>query len=295
MYDTKSYRMFRIFNSIILLVLTISFILPMFLVFSSSIISAQERVERGSFVFFPRSVDLTAYKIILGTNSNIYTAYGNTLFLVTVGTFLSLLTTSMLAYGISKKFLPGRTIFITIIFITMLFSGGLVPTYLLVKALHLTDSLWALILPGVVSAWNTMVMRNFFYSIPDSLEESALLDGATPIIVFIKIILPLSKAVLAAIGMFYAVGYWYSWFPGVIYINDVKKLPLQNLMRNVIALYSSTELDKQYLIDELTFKKPPMESLQMATIVIGTVPVLLVYPFAQKYFVKGIMIGSIKG
>jgi putative aldouronate transport system permease protein len=203
--------------------------------------------------------------------------------------------TAMLAFALSKRSLPGRKAMITMIFITMLFSGGLVPRYLLVNELGLIDSLWALILPNLVSAWNTFILRNFFYAIPESLEESALLDGATPITVFTRIILPLSKPALATIGMFYAVAHWNGWFPGVIYLNSLEKLPVQNIMRNMIQLYSPADINSVVMNDEQFLSNPPIDSLQMATIVVGTVPILAIYPFVQKYFVKGVMVGSIKG
>jgi len=292
---SRSYKVFNACNIIFLLLLSLSFLLPMITVVSGSIVGQQERLERGAVILIPHTIDLSGYRILLSKGSAIYPAYRNTLFLITVGTFLNLMVTSMMAYTLSKKFLPGRTAMITTVFITMLFGGGLVPTYLLVNALGLIDSLWALILPSLVSAWNMLIMRNFFYSIPESLEESALLDGATPFSVFLKIILPLSKPVLATIGMFYAVGHWNAWFPGVIYINSTDKLPVQNIMRNMIALYSAADINPEAMNDERYLYNPPIESLQMATIVVGTLPILVIYPFVQKYFVKGIMIGSIKG
>ena len=292
---SASRKAFLIFNTLFLIVLSLSFILPMISVAASSVVGEAERMERGSVIIIPHSIDLTGYRILLSEGSAIYRAYGNTLFLVLVGTFLNLMVTSMLAYALSKRSLPGRKTMITMIFITMLFNGGLVPRYLLVNELGLIDSLWALILPNLVSAWNTFILRNFFYAIPESLEESALLDGATPIVVFTRIILPLSKPALATIGMFYAVAHWNGWFPGVIYLNSIEKLPVQNIMRNMIQLYSAADINAAVMNDEQFLSNPPIDSLQMATIVVGTVPILAVYPFVQKYFVKGVMVGSIKG
>ncbi len=293
--ESIGYRVFTLLNTLFMILFSLSFILPLFMVLSSSFLGSAERNLRGSYVLVPRMPELTAYKILLSEGSNVLLAYRNTLTVLVVGTALSLIVTSMLAYGLTKKTMPGRNLFTTLIFITMIFSGGMIPTYLLVDSLGLMDTLWALILPGLVSAWNVFLMRNFFSSIPESLEESAVLDGATPFTVFLKIVLPLSKAVLAVIGMFYAVGYWNSWFPGVMYINDPKLLPMQNVMRNVISLYSASDINAQMMNDLQFLDKPPMESLQMATIVVGTLPILLVYPFIQKYFVKGVMVGSIKG
>lgn len=225
-HTSLSYRIFTVFNYAFLTLISLSFLFPMIIVISSSFVSTAERNARGSYVMFPYQPDLTAYEMLLTGNSSVFRAYANTLFIVIVGTFLSLLVTAMLGYGLTKKTMPGRNLFVTLIFITMIFGGGMIPSYLLVDALHLMDTLWAFILPSLVSAWNTFLMRNFFAAIPKSLEESAVLDGATPVTVFICVILPLSKAVLAVIGMYYAVGYWNSWFPGVMYINNPDLLPM---------------------------------------------------------------------
>lgn len=294
-HTSLSYRIFTVFNYAFLTLISLSFLFPMIIVISSSFVSTAERNARGSYVMFPYQPDLTAYEMLLTGNSSVFRAYANTLFIVIVGTFLSLLVTAMLGYGLTKKTMPGRNLFVTLIFITMIFGGGMIPSYLLVDALHLMDTLWAFILPSLVSAWNTFLMRNFFAAIPKSLEESAVLDGATPVTVFICVILPLSKAVLAVIGMYYAVGYWNSWFPGVMYINNPDLLPMQNIMRNVLAINSAADMNMQMMEDLASLKQPPMESLRMATIVVGTLPILVVYPFIQKYFVKGVMIGSVKG
>ena len=220
-----------------------------------------------------------------------------TLLRVAIGVPTNILLVVLTAYALSKPSSRFRTrnIFSGIFIFTMFFGGGMIPTYLLVDALHLIDTRWSFILPGLVSAWNTFLMRNYFAAIPQSLEESAVLDGATPITVFIRIILPLSKAVIAVIGMYYAVGYWNSWFPGVMYINNPDLLPMQNVMRNILAVNSAADVNMQIMEDLEALKRPPMEGLRMAAIVVGTLPILVVYPFIQKYFVKGVMIGSIKG
>lgn len=290
-----SRKMFVAGNTLFLVILSLSFVIPMLSVVTASIVGQAERMERGSFILFPRSVDLTGYRILLGRGSIMYGAYGNTLFVVIVGTFLSLMVSAMLAYAISKKDLPGRKGILIYCFVTMIFSGGLIPTYLLVNFLGLVDNIWVLIIPYLMSVWNMFILRNFFYSIPFSLEESALLDGAGPFTVFLRIVLPLSKAALATIGMFYAVGYWNSWFPGAIYLNTISKLPVQNVMRNIIQSFAIADINNEAINDERFLYSPPIESLQMASVVVGTLPIMLVYPFIQKYFVKGVMIGSIKG
>ena len=180
------------------------------------------------------------------------------------------------------------------VFFTMLFGGGLIPTYMVVKMFGLIDSLWSMVIPGMVSAWNMFIMRNFFYSIPESLEEAALIDGANQAQIMIRVTLPLSKAVLATIGLFYAVGHWNSWFDAMLYINTSTKLPMQNILRNIINSVSDLEAlgSEQF---ELMDVKPASTSLRCAVIVITATPIIVVYPFVQKYFVKGVMIGSVKG
>ncbi len=287
-------KSFQIFNYVFLTLLTLIFLIPFIIVFSTSFVTEQEVARRGAFILFPQQFSLGAYKVLLSQGSSLVSSYKITLFRVIVGTFVNLLFTTTLAYGLSKKTLPGRNFFITLIFITMLFSGGLIPSFMLIKALGLYNNIWVMIIPGAVSAWNMILMRNFFSQIPESLEESAMLDGATPLEILVKIILPLSMPIIATIGLFYAVGHWNAWFDASIYINDTKKLPVQVFMRNVILSMSSKELDGAVL-NEVAGVKPTAETLKSAVIIITTLPILCVYPFIQKYFVKGIMVGSIKG
>lgn len=289
---TRGERIFYILNNIFMFLLLLVFLLPLWSVFATSFVSEAESARRGSFILFPEVFDLTAYKILLSGGSAVYRAYGNTLFIVIVGTIVNLFLTSTLAYGLSKKTLPGRGAITFLIFFTMLFSGGLIPSFLLNRSLGLVDSLWAMILPGGVSAWNMFIMRNFFMGIPESLEEAALIDGAGPVRILIKIILPLSLPVMATIGLFYAVGHWNAWFGAAIYINDVRKLPVQNILRNMVqSISSDVNNEMMNAVDD----KPPTETMKSAMIVVSTLPIIFVYPFIQKYFVKGVMVGSIKG
>jgi len=174
----------------------------------------------------------------------------------------------------------------------MLVSGGLIPSFLLVKYIGLYNNVWALIVPGLISVWNMILLRNFFMQIPESLEESAILDGATPIQILIKIIIPLSVPAIATIGLFYAVAHWNDWYDAFIYITDSQKLPVQNIMRNIVIGASIADLGNEGMSDSV---KPPTETIKSAVIIISTLPILCVYPFIQKYFVKGIMVGSVKG
>ncbi|WJH36709.1 carbohydrate ABC transporter permease [Paenibacillus sp. CC-CFT747] len=222
-----------------------------------------------------------------------YRAYGITVARVVMGTALNLLFTSMLAYGLSRKGMPGREWMITLIFLTMLFGGGLIPTYLLLKYLHLTDTFWVMIVPGLISAWNLLIMRNFFSQIPESLIESATIDGATPFTILARIVFPLSLPTFATIGLFYAVGHWNAWFDATIYINNPELLPVQVLLRRVVLTMSSQDLNAD-IMGALT-NKPTPQSLRGAMIVLTTVPILFVYPFLQKHFIKGALTGSLKG
>lgn len=288
---TAGERWFNYANVILLGLLSASFLLPFLIVVSTSLISEEESIRRGAFILFPERIDFGAYGMLLNKGSIIFNAYQVTLFRVIVGTALNLLFTSALAYGLARKSLPGRNAIVTYIFITMVFGGGLIPTYMLIDKLGLKDTLWVLILPGLISAWNLFILRNFFLSIPDELEESAILDGATAPHILWKIIIPLSLPAMTTIGLFYAVGHWNTWFDASIYINRRELLPIQVILRNV--LLTGTMQDQS--ADLLGETMPPAETLRSAVIVVSTLPILLVYPFIQKYFVKGALIGSIKG
>jgi putative aldouronate transport system permease protein len=202
----------------ILAMATVVFLLPFVSVVATSLVSQEEWMRRGAFILLPEKIDWTAYHMVLFKSSLIWGAYKVTLFRVLVGTALNLAVTSMLAYSLARRVLPGKNGIVTFIFITMIFHGGLIPTYLLIKYLGLQNSLWALILPSLVSAWNTFIMRNFFLSIPAELEESAMIDGASNLRIFAQIIIPLSLPSFATIGLFYAVHHWNDWFQASIYL-----------------------------------------------------------------------------
>ncbi|MFY9278930.1 MAG: carbohydrate ABC transporter permease [Caldicoprobacterales bacterium] len=285
-------KVFNVINYTLLAFLTITFIVPFLNVIATSFISEKELIERG-FVLIPRDFDLTSYKLFLRKGSVLVDAYKVTVLRVVLGSVINLFVTAMFAYPMAKKDLPGRNFFITMVFITMLIGGGLIPTYMVVKSLNLINSFWALIIPSMMSVWNMLILRNFFYTIPPSLEESAFIDGATPFIVLTRIILPLSLPSLATIGLFYAVGHWNAWFDAVIYINEPEKYPVQVILRNFVLNMTAYELE----LEESTGlgAKPPSVTIRSTVIVISTLPILFIYPFVQKYFVKGIMVGSVKG
>lgn len=285
---------FNVFNYTFLIVLSLLFLIPFVVVLSTSLVSEQELLQRGSYILFPEKVDFTAYRVLLAKGSILFNAYKITILRVVIGTFLNLVFTSMLAYGLSRKNLLGRNVLITIIFITMLFNGGLIPTYLWMKFLYLTNTFWVMILPGLISAWYFLVMKNFFSQLPEALEESALMDGATPSRILVSIIFPLSLPTFAAIGLFYAVSHWNAWFDATIYINNQDLMPIQVLLRRIVLTLTSQDLDAE-VIANLDGGKPTSQSLRGAMIIVSTLPIICVYPFLQKHFVKGALIGSVKG
>lgn len=290
---SASRRLFVIFNYIFLTLLSLVFVLPMLSLVSTSLVSQAEIQERGNLFLFPRKIDYSAYKILLNKDSIVWNAYGITLFRVAVGTLIQMTVTCMLAYALSKKDLPFRGIITGFVLVPMFISGGLVPTYLLIKQLGLIDSLWVLVIPNAMSIYNMLLLRNFFMSIPITLEESAVLDGATPLRTLWSIILPLSLPSIMTIGMFYAVGHWNEWFDAAIYINSSSKLPMQSVMRNIVQQYTVSDLEA--MSDEAMLNRIPQQTVQNATVVVATLPILVAYPFVQKYFIKGVMVGSLKG
>ena len=288
---TAGERSFDVFNIILLTVISLMFLVPFMAILSTSFISAEESMRRGAFVLIPETIDFGAYDLLLNRGLIIYNAYKVTLFRVIVGTFLNLLLTATLAYGLSRRTLPGRNGLVLIIFLTMIFHGGLIPNYMLIDSIGLKDKLMVLIIPGLISAWNLFIMRNFFLALPEELEESAVIDGATPAVILRKIIVPLSMPAIATIGLFYAVYHWNDWFGASIYINSQSKLPIQVIMRNILLtgiIHDETQM-------EFIKDPPPAATLKSAVIIVSTLPILFVYPFIQKYFVKGMMVGSIKG
>lgn len=256
-------------------------------------VSDSHSAMSGGLFFYPRDFSLLAYKMLFKTRT-IFIAYRNTVGKTVIGTIFSVTLTAMTAYPLSLPRFKGRKVISMVIFLTMLFSGGIIPSYLLIKSLKLIDTFWVYVIPGAMSAYNMFILRNFFQSIPPSLEESALIDGANPYQVLSKIILPLSLPALAAITMFYGVHNWNSYMDGVLYVNNAKLMLLQVYLLQLInsagakgALGDASGLGEASKLTE--------ETVKMATIAISVIPVLVVYPFLQKYYVKGVMIGSVKG
>lgn len=288
---SRGERIFDVLNSIFLVLISVVFILPLFTVLSTSLIGEAEYARRGLFFLWPEKPVLSAYELLLSGGSVVLNAYKITLFRVIVGTFLNLVFTTTLAYVLARRDLPGRTLMTLFVFVTMVFSGGLIPSFILMDTIGLLNNIWVMIIPGLISPWNMLIMRNFFMALPQELEEAAIVDGAGPVTILLRIVLPLSLPAIATIGLFYAVGHWNAWFDAAIYIRELRLLPVQVILRGI--LQQAIMLEPESLANVQLM--PPSAALQSAMVVISTVPILVVYPFLQKYFVKGALIGSIKG
>lgn len=287
---------FDIVNYSVLILLGVVTLGPFIWLIFGSITEKSYYLSTG-LSFTPEHWSLDAYKVLLGGASRIYRSFQVTIFLAVVGTLLSLVATAALAYGISKKNLPGHNLFVSMIFFTMMFGGGMVPFYLVVKVLGLVDTIWALIFPFLVSAWNMFIMVKFFESLPTELEDAARIDGCSEFTIFFRIILPLSKPVLATIGLFYGVAYWNQWFWATIFLVDGSLHPLQLVLRDILSQVIQIQ-DPNAAVDAAKSRienMPPVEVMRMGAILVTVVPIAAVYPFLQKYFVKGVMIGAVKG
>jgi putative aldouronate transport system permease protein len=243
---------------------------------------------------YPVSVDFGAYSYLIN-EGKMLRGMGITAIVTVLGTFIALAVTTAGAYGLTKKAMPGRNFIFNAILVTMFFGGGLVPYFLTIQALHLPNTIWVMILPSTVSAFNLILMRNYLNALPGELEESAKIDGANEIIILWKIIIPVSAPIMATIALFCAVGYWNEWWNAMLFINNTKMYPLMLVLREAIMSVAALLNDPtaaQFAESSRVFYS---DSVKAAIIVISAVPILLVYPFLQKYFARGIMIGSIKG
>lgn len=278
---------FSIVNYIALCLLSLAMLFPFLYVISVSF-SSYEDFLRSDFMIFPKTWILTSYEFILNSKPFI-TAVWVTAKLTVIGTFVNLLFTTSFAYSLSRPMIGRRAIMLLVVF-SLLFTAGMIPTYLVVLETGLMNSLWSLIIPVAISPYNLIVMRQFFLSIPSELNEAATIDGANDVQVFTKIILPLSKPSLAAFGLFYAVAHWNNYFTGVLYLNNPKDWPIQVVLRQMIIIN-----EPNTTLGILSEHAPPAETIQMAAIIVATLPILFVYPFLQKHFAKGVMLGSVKG
>ncbi len=286
-------RVFDVLNYLIVSLVAFTTILPFIYIVGASFASEYELTTRPMFII-PQDVTFDAYTYIFSTN-RILTAFGNSVFITVVGTLINLFFTVTMAYALSKRRLRGRNFFLNMVIFSMFFSGGMIPGYIVIaNMLQMKNSYLSVLLPGAISAYNMMIVKNFFQGIPAELEESAQLDGCTDIGTLWRIVLPLSLPVLATFGLFYAVGHWNAYFGAMIYMPQAReKWPLQVLLREIIILANASAGDLNAL--DPNFVQPPEQSIKMAVIVVSTVPIMCVYPFLQKYFVKGVMVGALKG
>ena len=282
-------KIFGYVNVAILILFCAIILYPLLWIVSGSF-SDPYALMTGQVHLLPVNPTLKMYKIVF-QHPDIWTSYRNTIVYTVVGTVISVVLTSLAAYPLSRSDFFGKPFFTAVLMITMFFSGGMIPTFLLVQQLHMLDTIWAIVLPGSMSVYNTIVMRTFFMTtIPKELEDSASLDGANDIQFFWKIVLPLSKAIMAVMVLFYGVGYWNSWFSAFLYMSSRDRYPLQLILREIL-IQGSTNLNGGGGADNDLIG----EGIKFATMVVATVPIMCLYPFLQKYFTKGVMIGSLKG
>lgn len=265
---------------------------PIYYVIIASLSDSNELMKQTGVLLTPLKTNISAYKSVFN-NPNIFRGYKNTIIIIVIGVSINMILTSLTAYVLSRKNLMFSGAVTMFIMFTMFFSGGLIPNYLLVNGLGITNTYWAVILPGAMSAYNFIIMRTGFKSVPDSLEEAARIDGASHMRILVQIFIPLSKATMAVILLYYTVGHWNSWFPAMIYMQKARELqPLQLVLRGILIsndtanmIGGGTSIDNEAI----------GESIKYAVIVVSTLPILVIYPFLQKYFVQGVMIGAVKG
>lgn len=288
---TWSARLFDAVNYSLLFLIAAATALPFLHVVAGSFTTAEELAVK-KFVLFPTRFSLDAYLYIFSTNT-VMRGMLVSVCVTVFGTLFSVFLTALMAYGLGRRDLVGRRPLMFLVVFTMLFSGGMIPTFIVVKALGMIDSYLALVVPSSISAFNLIILRNFFMNLPEGLEESAKIDGCGDFRVLFQIVIPLSMPAIATIALFYAVTYWNTYLPAILYLNDAAKWPIQVILRQIVILASGLSADTTGLSDD--FVRPPEQTIKMAVIVVATIPVLLVYPFLQKHFVKGALLGAIKG
>ncbi|KRF03661.1 ABC transporter permease [Paenibacillus sp. Soil766] len=288
MIRTRGETVFSYFNVFILSLISLSMILP-FIHVAAKAFSSEAHVLAKDILLWPKGITTISFEYVL-SNKQFYYSFGNSVFIAIVGTVISMALTVLAAYPLSRKGLPYTRFLMLLFVITMFFNGGLIPTYLVVKQVGLLNSLWSLILPTALAPFNMILIRNFFMGVPDSLEESARMDGASNLRILTLIYLPLSVPALATVGMFYAVGYWNAFFQAMMYITDRQLMPLQMFLLQLVTDEKSADL----VVNDV-FREVTPETIRAAAILCAVVPILFVYPFIQRYFVKGVMLGAVKG
>lgn len=293
--ETRLEKVFNVVNVFMMALFTLIVITPLVYIVMNSFVSLEESL-RNPYLIIPSEFDIMAYKIIFTSSNDIINGYKITLFRVIVGTSLNLIFTYFISYTLSKSDLPGIKLLTTFIFIPMVFYGGIIPNYIIVKSTGLSNSIWVYIVPTLVSVFNILLLRNFILEIPASLLESAEIDGASETVKLFYIVVPLSLPALATIGLYYAVAQWNNWFDAFLYISDSEKFPIQLVLRNILYSGQVTFTSNQgSALAEMQKHRPPARTLQNAAVVVTTVPIVLVYPFLQKYFIKGLTAGAVKG
>jgi len=283
-------RIFDGINMLLLLVIALIAVLPFVYIIAASF-TAKEELLAKSFVLFPTKFSLEGYRYIF-SNNIIIRSIGVSIYITVIGTLLNLIFTSFMAYALARRDLDGRRMIMLMVLFTMLFNGGMIPTYLVVKDLGLLNSLWSLTIPILISPFNLIILKNFFQNLPEELHEAAKIDGCNDLGILFKIVLPLSMPAIATFALFYAVTHWNTYFQAVLYINDSKLWPVQVWLRQIVIVaeggFGSADYNDANNV-------PPAQIVKMAVIVASTLPILLVYPFLQKHFAKGALLGSVKG
>ncbi|NGZ77797.1 carbohydrate ABC transporter permease [Saccharibacillus alkalitolerans] len=295
--ETKQDKIFLVFVYLLLTAALIVVAYPLIYILSASI-SNPTIVAAGQMWLLPKDITFEGYRRVF-QDSSIWNGYLNTIIYTVVGTLVNLIVTLPAAYALSRRDFVGRNLFMILFIVTMFFGGGLVPTYLVVRSLGLVDSMWALILPGATSVWNLIVCRTFFQSsIPRELQEAAEIDGCSNFRLYFRIVLPLSTALIAVMALFFGVGHWNNYFSAMIYLNQQEKYPLQLVLRQILVLQQMSAqagtVDAS-MATSLNNKAEVAALVKYAVIIVATLPIIAVYPFLQRYFVQGVMIGSVKG
>ncbi len=291
--QSRGDKIFNVINGLLIAVVLIMIIYPLWFVIIASV-SDPAKVLGGQVILMPRKFTLEGYRMVF-RDPMIMTGYRNTLFYTVTGTAINLVMTILAAYPLSRKDWVGRGFFMGVLMFTMFFSGGIIPTYLMMNSLGMINTVWAMILPGAVSVYNTIIMRTFFInSIPPELQEAAQVDGCSNTRLLIQIVLPLSKQILAVMVLFYGVAHWNAFFNALIYLTESKRYPLQLVLRSILIQNTASQ-DMLGDLDTMGSRVMMAETIKYALIIVSTLPMMILYPFLQRFFEKGVMVGAVKG
>ncbi|WP_054705991.1 carbohydrate ABC transporter permease [Bacillus sp. JCM 19041] len=290
MQESIQYRIFKFFNAALMLLIIFVTLYPFLNIVAQSF-SSEANIVAGNVNLIPQGFNIDTYRVVMSDNM-FWINYKNTVIYTVVGTAISLVLSTMLAYPLSKRRLRGRNFIIMFVVFTMFFNGGLIPNYVLISSLGFGNTIWAIVIPGAISVFNLLIMKTFFENIPEELEEAAIVDGSNTYGILLKIVLPLSKPILATMMLFYAVTHWNSWFPAFLYFSDKDLFPVSMYLRNMIKGVEGTLSTGATSADNLNQISSNIKSV---TMVLTVLPILCVYPYIQKYFVSGVMLGSVKG